>query len=232
MNRVVSAARLHLLSYQNVAIPWAVLASALAVNLLLFGSMQAGGASEEAAFTGGLVSIYIAASVSAVQLMNKHFDFAVSFGLSRRGYLLGTALFALGMALGSALLLYALLGIELATGGWGLELEFFGVAELFTANPLTAVPSYAVPMLFFIAVGALYGAINHRWGMTGVYAATLLAVLVGGLGAVLLTYTKAWASFFGWWADQPHLALLAGYPLIAAALLGAGTYLVSRRVGA
>ena len=35
MNRVVGAARLHLLGYQNVLVPWSVLASALVINLLL-----------------------------------------------------------------------------------------------------------------------------------------------------------------------------------------------------
>lgn len=231
MNRVVGAARLHLLGYQNVLVPWSVLASALAINLLLFWSIQLGNPSESAAFTGGLLSIYVCAAVAAVQMLNRNFDFALGLGLTRRGYLLGTALFALLMAVGSAVALYALLGIEQATDGWGLELEFFGPAGLFSSNPLIAVPSYAVPMLAFMALGALYGAINNRWGLTGVYASAVLLALAGGLFTVAMVYAEAWGSFFTWWAGQPTVAVMAGYPLIAVAVFGGGAYLVARRVG-
>lgn len=232
MSRVVAAARLQLISYQNVIIPWAVLASALAVSLMVFAALQASNPETSTPFTGGLASIYITVAIGFATVMNKNFLFATGLGLTRRGYLLGTGLFALVLAVGSALALYALLGIEKATDGWGLDLAFFGVADLVSGNPFTTVPSYAVPLLASMTLGALYGAINLRWGMIGVYASGVLALLAGGLFLVAVTYAGAWDSIGAFFTNTSPTALLAGYPLIAVVLLGGGTYLISRRVGA
>ena len=229
MNRVVGTARLHLVGRQNIVVPWAVLASALAVNLVVFAALQAGDAVQETPFTGGLASLYVVMAAGFVQLMNKNLNFAVGLGLTRGTYLRGTALFAVLLAFGSALALDVLLGVERATDGWGLQLGFFGLAGLVPDNPLVAVPAYAVPMLTCMALGAFYGSINHRWGMIGVYASGLLAFLAGGLFTVVMTYADAWGSLLGWFGRQPNTALLAGYPLIAVAVLSVAAFLVTRR---
>jgi hypothetical protein len=232
MNRVVSAARLHLIGGQSITYPWLIMASSLAINLVIFASITAKGGVDDNPSTGGLLSLYAVVMIVFSQAMNKQFAFALGFSLTRRTYLLGSALFALALSLGSALALYALYGIERATGGWWMDLSFFGVYGLGDGNPVLAVLGYAAPMMALITLGTLLGGINARWGPIGLYVAGLVGLIVGGALSVIMTYAEAWTGFGNWFDDQPTAALLAGYPWIIAVLLAGGTYLVARRTAA
>ncbi|GLY28229.1 hypothetical protein [Kineosporia sp. NBRC 101731] len=232
MNRVVSAARLHTIGGQSISVPWSVLVSALAINFLIFGTIQAGDGIDEDPTTGGLLALYAVTMVVFIQAMNKPLSFALGFGLTRRTYLFGTALFALALSFGSAVVLYALYGLEQATGGWWMDLSFFGVVGLGEGNPVVAVLGYAAPMTALTALGALTGGINARWGLIGVYTAAIVTLIAGGVFAVIMFYAHAWTSLGHWIADQPSAALFAGYPWIVTAVAGAGAYAVVRRVAA
>jgi len=230
MNRVLNAARLHLITGQVITIPWGIMASALAVNWVIFGLIQARVGANDNPSSGGLASLYVVVLVVFVQAMNKQFFFALGLSLTRRAFLMGTALFALGLSFASAGVLYALYGVERATGGWWMDLSFFGAWGLGDGNPVTAVLEYAAPMLALITVGTLFGSITARWGVFGLFVSGILLLIVGGAFTVIMTYAEAWTSFGHWFTGQSTAALAAGYPWIIAAVLGAGTYLVVRRV--
>ncbi|GAA3592887.1 hypothetical protein GCM10022223_04550 [Kineosporia mesophila] len=232
MNRVVSAARLHTVGGQSISVPWSVLASALAVNFLIFGTIQAGDGIDEDPTTGGLLALYIATAVVFIQAMNKPLSFALGFGLTRRTYLFGTGLFALAISFGSAVVLYALYGLERASGGWWMSLSFFGALGLGEGNPVVAVLGYAAPMMALAALGALAGGIHARWGLVGVYTSVIVALIAGGAFCVVMFSAHAWTPLGRWIADQPSSALFAGYPWIVTAVAGAGAYAVVRRVAA
>ena len=231
--RVRDAARLHLIGWQSIVIPYSVMFSALVVNLLIFGLLRARGIGpDEAGFTGGLFSLYITVALVFVSAMNRQMAFALDFSLTRRAYLLGTALFAVGLSLASALALYLMRLLESATGGFWMDLGFFAVGGWDTGDPVTQVLGYAAPMLAVSGIGALFGAVYARWGTIGTYAALILLAFAIGLFVVGVTYAEAWESIGDWFVDQPMAALLAGYPLVIAAVCGAGAYAVCRRVKA
>ena len=232
MNRVLSAARLHLVSGQAITVPWAIMGSALAVNLVIFGTIQAKAGVSDNPSSGGLASLYAVVLTVFVQAMNKPLQFALGLSLTRRTYLLGSAVFATALSFGSALVLYALYGVERGTDGWGMDLAFFGAWGLGDGNPVVAVLEYAAPMMALIAVGSLLGGLYARWGMIGVYVTTIALLIVAGVFAVIMTYAEAWTSLGHWFADQSTAALAAGYPWIITALFAGGTYLVVRRVAA
>ncbi len=233
MNRIMVAARLHLIGWQPVTIPYAVMLSALLVNLLIFGLLRGSGVGEdEAGFTGGLLSLYITVALVFVTAVNGQLTFALGFSLTRRTYLAGTAVFATGLALASGVLLYLCRLVEVATDGWFLQLDFFQIGGWSTGDPFTQVIGYAAPMLALSATGALLGAVHARWGSVGVWSALILSALAAGLFVAAVTVAKAWGSVGQWFVDQPMAALLAGYPLIITVVFGAAVYLVLRRVNA
>lgn len=146
MNRVLSAARLHLVSGQAITVPWSIMGSALAINLVIFGTIQAKAGVQDNPSSGGLASLYAVVLTVFVQAMNKPLQFALGLSLTRRTYLLGSAVFATALSFGSALVLYALYGIERATDGWGVDLSFFGAWGLGEGNPVVAVLGYDRPL--------------------------------------------------------------------------------------
>lgn len=233
MHRVKVAARLHLIGWQSVITPYLVMLSALVLNLLIFGLLRARGVGpDEAPFTGGLLSLYITVAIVFVQAVNGRLSFALGLSLTRRSYLLGTGLFALGLALASAVALYLLRLVEEASGGWWMDLQFFAIGGWDTGDPVTQILGYAAPMVALSAIGALAGAIYARWGAIGTYVAIVLEAVVLGAFVVVVTYAEAWTAVGQWFVDQPMAALLAGYPWVVAVAAAAGTYAVVRRVNA
>ncbi len=206
------------------------MASALVLNLLIFGTIEAKGGVDDDPSTGGLFSLYAVVMVGFVQAMNKQLSFALGFGLTRGVYLLGCAVFAIGLSFASAVVLYALYGIERATGGWGIDLDFFGVYGLGGGNPVLAVLMYAAPMAALITAGTLFGGINSRWGTFGIYVAGLVGLVIAGAFAVAVTYAEAWTRIGHWFAGQPDAALFGGYPWLVAIVLGGATFAIVRRV--
>lgn len=207
--------------------------SALVVNFLIFGLLRARGIGpDEAAFTGGLLSLYATVALLFIQAMNGQLTFALGFSLTRRTYLLGTAVFAVGLALASAVGLYLLRLIEEATGGWGLKLEFFAIGGWDTGDPVTQIIGYAAPMVALSAIAAWIGGVYARWGSIGTYVVLVLTAVLAAVLVVIVTYAEAWAAVGDWFVDQPMAALLAGYPWIVAAVFGGATYAVVRRVNA
>lgn len=229
MNRVVRAARLHLISPQALLIPAAVLAAAMVINLGIFALLRQNDASSsEASFTGGLASLYIAVMTVFIQAMNRQFDVALSFGLPRRLYLLGTGLFALGLSLCWGLVLALLRLVETSTDGWGVRMDFFAVAGMDTGGLVSGTLVYAVPMLALAALGVLIGGIFARWGQIGVYTAGL-ALLVGvGAAIVTVSYTWSWTDGWQWLSDRSLIALTAGYPWLLVAVCGGAAFWVVR----
>lgn len=228
MTRILRVTRLHLLDpVGTVVTPWAVLSIAFAINLLIFWMLERQGVNSE--FTGGLVSAYIVVMVFFIQVMGRLFAFARGLGVSRRVFLLATALFAVGEAAVFGILLYLLRAVEIATSGWGVDLPFFTVGDLIGGNALTQIVDYAGPILLLAGVGMLIGAISTRWGASGLIAAGTLTMIIVGLAVVLLTWWQVWTSIGTWFGDQPIWLLLFGWPTVLAVLATAAAYAVVRR---
>ena len=122
--------------------------------------------------------------------------------------------------------------VEDATDGWGLSLRFFGIPFLTQDNGILQTLIFTVPFVLAGFAGMVGGVIFQRWGTNGVYTLMLTSIIGTGGLAALITWQQQWMELGNWFADQPTLTLIVGWPiLIAAALAGSG-YAAIRRATA
>lgn len=229
MKRVLDVARIQLVNWPLVvAWPLGLLASVLLLNLAIFGAIG-DVAPPDGRVTLGLMSIYIVVGVTHLQAMTQMFPFAVGLGVTRRAFYAATAVVVAGQALLFGIVLLLFEQVERLSGGWGLGVQFFGLGFLRQDNPVAQWLAYAVPFVAVAAVGVFTGVVFKRWGQVGIYVASLgSAVAVTGL-AVLVTVRDWWPAVGVFFTGQSSFALLAGYPLVVALLLGAAGWLAIRR---
>lgn len=231
MNRTLAVLRICSVNWPNaVAWPWGILASAFALNLAIFTVVPEPDGGENV--TGGLLSIYIVVAVAFLQLFTQFLPFLLGLGVTRRRFFVSATLAAALQALVYGLVLTGLKAVEAATGGWGLDLRFFGVPFLVVDNPLLQTLVYAGPFLLMAFGGATIGVMYLRWGPRSLYVLSLGALLLLGGAVYLLTWQQAWPAFGRWFVDSSTLALFLGWPALAAALLAAASFGIVRRTPA
>lgn len=228
MNRIVPAARLQLVNWPSiVGWPWGILASSLLINVALFWALREQPDVEPT--TGGLASIYIVMLVACITSIAQDFPFAMGLGITRRTFYLANVAQFTGQALVYAALLYLFALIEDATGGFGVNLTFFGMPQLFTDNPLVIYLSYVMPFLLLGFIGIFITIVYKRWGVNGMFTLMLASLFGFGGSAVLITWQGWWIAIWNWFADQPSAMLLLGWPALLTLPLAAASYLVIRR---
>jgi hypothetical protein len=229
MNRVLAAARLHLIHPLVIlGVPWLVVATSFAINLGVWGLTPV--SQEPAAFTGGVASLYVTVLVVYVQAVTQMLPFAMGLGLSRRTFYLGTALVAGGQAVAYGIAITVLDAIEAATGGWGVDLNFWAPAGADVSSPLAQIVVSGTPMLAFSAVGVAIGIVWKRWGSAGIWTLTIGSIAVVGGLVVLITWRDAWRDIGAWLSDQTVATLAVGIPLALSAVVAALCWLGMRRV--
>ena len=191
MNTMIRVARYHLVRpVLFVAIPWATLAFAFAVNVARGGDT----------FRDGLAVFFAMFFVTGVQRVGGWLPFGLALGATRRSFYAGTALLGVSMSLASGLVIAGLQAIERATGGWGLSITFFRVPYLLNG------PWYATWLTSFAGLSALfvygmwYGIVNRRWGMLGLLAFVAVQVPAG----IAVAFARTWSGVGG-----PHPSLSA-----------------------
>lgn len=228
MNRALQVMRIQTFTpYNGLFWPWAIMASAFAVNVALFAAI--GDTIPDGPKTGGLASIFITAIIVGAVLVTQHLPFMLGFGVTRRTFLRATSLLTLAWALASGIGLYLCALVERATDGWGIRMTFFDFAFLARDNPIIQILEYAVPLALMAFLGLLLGAVHLRFGTTGIMVMTIASMVVFGGLAILITWQRWWEDFFGWFADQPLPMLIVVWPAVLTAACAAGTYLAVRR---
>jgi hypothetical protein len=230
MNRVLAAARIQVVHPAVIfGIPWLVVGISFAINVAIWGLA---GLREvpDAGFTGGVLALYITVCVVFVQAVTQLLPFAMGVSLSRRTYWLGVALIGVLSALGYGIAIAALDAIGDATDGWGVGLSFWAPEPMQADNFFLQVLVSGAPMLAFIFSGIGMGVVVKRWGPNGLWALALLALLLFGGLAVLVTGLGAWPEVGGWFADRSLLSLSVGLPLVIGAVVAALSFAGIRRV--
>lgn len=229
-NRMLTAARLNVVDAKTrLGMPWLVVGSAFLLNLLIYTLVRANTDGADDGTSGALAALYITVAVAYLQTMTQTFPFALSLGLTRRHFYLGASLVVVLESLLHGVLLTILLVIERATGGWGLELRFFGVAFLVQDNPVLQVVAYTVPLLAMGFLGLLVGTVFRRWGQIGIYTGAIGTTLVLGGLAALVTWQQWWGAVGEFFTGTPTLALVGVYPIVVVLLAAAGGLLLVRR---
>ena len=192
MNTMIKVARYQLAQpVLFLALPWATLAFAFAVN-----AAQGGGGNLRA----GLVVIFWMFFVAGASRIGRWLPFGLALGATRRSFYAGTALLGVSVSLVSGLVIAVLQAIERATGGWGLSITFFRVPYVLNG------PWYATWLTSFVGLSALfvygmwYGIVNRRWGMLGLLAFVAVQVPAG----IAVAFARTWSGVGG-----PHPSLTA-----------------------
>ncbi len=205
MSRAVAVARVHALDVQQIVWPWAILASSFVVNLVLWVALSDLDGFEKT--TGGLLSLYATALFVAAVAVSRQLPFTLGLGVTRRAFMGGSLLYAVGTAVGTGLALTLLNRLEQVTHGFGQGGKFFRVPWLTDVPTYQLLAVYAVPMLLVLALGALMSALYARFGQTGVLVTTLVGVVVVTAAVLLLTAADTWATIGRWITGLTPLTL-------------------------
>jgi hypothetical protein len=229
MKRVFDVARIQTVNWFWIfAFPPLLLVLVFVLNLGLFAAIG-DVAPPEGRSTGALGSIYMVMLVAHLQTMTQVFPFALGLSATRRAFYAGTGLVVGAQSALFGVLLLILGRIETATGGWGIKLKFFALPFLIQDGLLAQWLVYTVPFLALSAIGVFAGVVFKRWGQPGVYALTVGSSLVLAVGAIVVTWQAWWPAVGSFFTGQSTFALLVGYPLVIAIVLGSAGWLAIRR---
>ena len=230
MDRILGAARLHLVNPPlTLGVPWLVVLSSFAINLVVWGVTDAGD-QPGGGSTGGLGALYLTVLVVFAQSITQLLPFAMGLSLTRRTFYLGTALVAVVQSLVYGVVLAVLAAVESGTGGWGLRLHFWAPGRMDVGNPFLQVLVFAGPMLACSALGVASGVVIKRWGQPGLWTSVIALIFAAGGALALIGSLDAWQSVFDWFGDSSMAQLAFGIPVGVAAVAGSLGFAGARRI--
>lgn len=135
-----------------------------------------------------------------VQAVSTTYPFALALGTTRRNFILGTFLANALQAAYVALLLLALLGVELATGHWFTSSYVLDTYVMGAGNPWILLVTGFLGVLGCLTIGGVFGAIWVRFGSKGpailglalgLAAAIALLIVAPNIGEIFASITGA-----------------------------------------
>lgn len=232
MQRVLNVTRLHFNKPEvSLAVPLYIIGLVLVISwiiaaILIRAGVEAGSAEAAEGMRNNLGMVWSLPGFLVylgVQAVATTFPYALALGTTRRAYVAGTALANLLLSVYVAVIMAALLAIELATGHW-----FFGAYALdnfaFGSGSFgVLIPTVFLGTFVSLSVGGAFGAVWVRFGTKG---PTILAL---GLGLVLVVALLILVPQFGEiiaGLTRPRVALGA---VVIALIAVAGTWVCMRR---
>ncbi|WP_193107188.1 hypothetical protein [Brachybacterium sp. FME24] len=196
---------------------WPILVMVLALGIVLAvgaivgtqGAEARAGMYEGMTWSGAIFSLLGPMIGYGFVSMGQYFPLALGLGLTRREFAIGQSLLFLGNALAYALLITIGKTLEVATGGFGLQIRFF---DVFYTGTGASWQTFVQTFLLIVATLFLGAAITSaflRFGqpfiwlggsLLGILGVAMVAgiVLVDGFGAQLLElFTLGWGSWMG-----------------------------------
>ena len=227
MTHAIQALRVHLAAGPFAILwPWLILAISFVVNLAIFGLLDI---PVEQRTTGGLASIYGVMLFATMGFLTQTFPFMLGLGITRGSYFGGTVLHLAGHAALAGVVLTVLNAVEDATGGWGMELAFFGPAFVDRDSVPAQFLVYAVPFLALSTMGLGLGLVYQRWAARGMYLLSVSLMLLVGAAVVLVGWSDGWPAVGRFFTDTDVLTLVVGYPAVLTVVLGFAIHLGLRR---
>ena len=228
MTSLVKVARLHLVDrFSYTWLVWGVLTLTFVINLAIFAVLPLTQPSGN--FTGALVTIYIFMIVIGLQAATRFLPFALTLGVSRRTYYLGTVLLVVALCALYAAILTALWALEGATNGWGLQMHFFRVPWILDGPWYQVLVTNGVLLALVFLFGLWAGLIYRRFGLIGTVVFSALWV-IAGVGAVLLVTWRQWWPAVGSYLSELNILAASGMLALAAVAIAGGGYLTIRRI--
>lgn len=225
--RILAVARLHTISWPLlVAWPVGLLIAAFAIPWVIFSLVTT---DQEYNFTGSLLSVYGFVIAFYILAMTQMFPFALRLGSTRAHFMSSVVLVGVAQSAVFAILIQSLSVVEEATGGWGVRMRLFGVLRYFTDSSVIQFFGYFATMTLIVGLSVLVGVIQHRWRTVGLLTAGATVIGVGGLAAILLTWTQSWSGLWSWFVDTSRVVTLVALPIVIAAACAAAAWRILRR---
>ncbi|MDR4533116.1 hypothetical protein [Glutamicibacter sp. PS] len=231
MNRIIKVARMQLINkWTFIGIPLLILVASFAFTLAIWLLVRRAGG-DGVLYGGGAQAPMWYFLALGIQALTLTFPFSMAMSVSRRTFYLGTlGLFAL-CALALSVFYYLMGLVEVATGGWWVDGQFFALQWIADNNWFVQIMFYFVLMVLLFMVGFLIATIYMRWRSTG------MLVFFIGLGLVLLgiialfTFGNFWPTFWSW-ALSWTAAGVTLWGAVAAVAMAGSSYLTLRRATA
>jgi hypothetical protein len=210
-----------------MALPWAVLAFAFAVDVAILALTPAGNAPHR--YVGGLAAIFVVVFVLGLQSVARSLPFGLALGTSRRSYYLGTVGLAVSLSTVYGLALSLGQVIERASDGWGLKMGFFRVPYILQGPWYLTWLTSSVALALLFVYGMWFGLVYRRWNLVGLVAFIAAQVTVLLAAALVATWAEAWdgvGHFFTVLSAPGATGLLAALVVV----LVAGGFATMRRM--
>jgi hypothetical protein len=209
-------------------LPWVVLSIQFPVALIVTLIVELFGGGKPPFYPGGLITICVIMFVWGIMNVTDTFPFALSFGVRRTDYVLGTTLIAVEVSAVTALLWLPCSLLEIVTGGWGIELHYFHLSYFNDGSLIEQLWVYFLVLASMYVLGFAVGSISQRFGRVGTVTFVLTVLLLMSLFALVWTYLRWWGAFFAWFSQFTAFELALGLlPFTALSLLA--SYLLLRR---
>lgn len=204
---------------------WAILGAILAINMALhaiFTPLENGSAN------GALAALPCYMVVAAIITAARELPFALAVGLTRARFFFQSLLVTAALSLLWAGVAASLSGIEAATDGWGMHMQFFRLTGRLAGAWWETFGLIFVALLTSFAAGWCFGIVHRRWGTPGVLV-TIGAVLALAVAGVMLTVAPQIAPAASRVWGQMTMGPLIGAIAAVAVCLGGIGYVLTRR---
>lgn len=182
--------------------PWIILLSSFAVNLII------GSFLDEPLYSGGMASIFIYSFIIGILIIPQTFPLAIGLGTTRGDFFKGSALAGMAVAAGNTILLLLIIPIEVSSGGWGSNMYFYALPFLADAAMWQQFIIIFLAFQFCFYGGFVIGSFYRCFGGKGL----LLSFLLGFIGSSVLFFCMQvfewWAPAFNWLTRVSALELL------------------------
>lgn len=194
--RLGNVVRLHLTNpWTPIITPVLILMAIFVLNVAIWLSItyNTSDANSDNFNNGGVAFVMIYMLVIAAQAMSSTFPFALGFGVTRRDFYLGSSVLFLLLSLGYAAGLTAFAYVERATGGWGLDAQFFAPLYLGDLGVAGYFWLYFTLLVFFFFIGAAIAPVYVRWRTNGmlIFFGALAVAIIAGIWLISVTDSSA-----------------------------------------
>jgi hypothetical protein len=211
-------------------LPWMVLLLQFFVSQVVMLLVRLFGG-ETTVYPGGLITVCVIMFLWGMMNLAETFPFALGWSCRRTDYFLGTTVITVAVS-GLTAVLW-LLGslLEIATGGWGLDLSYFHLPYLTDGSLIEQFWISFVVLANMYVLGSVIGGISQRFGRTGIVLFLLVVLLLLSLFALVWTALRWWGALFQWFGQFTAFELALGLlpvTIVSALLL----YALLRRAAA
>lgn len=189
------------------------------------------GGEKPPSFPGGLITICLSMFVWGIMNVTENFPFALSFGVRRTDYVLGTTAIAIETSTATAVFWLFCSLLEIMTRGWGIGLYYFHLPYFNDGSLIEQFWVYFMILANMYVLGFVVGSISRRFGRVGTVLFVFVVLLLLSLFALVWTYLRWWGAFFAWFSQFTAFEL-ALWLLPFTALYLLASYLLLRRAEA